>query len=484
MTLQRVLFLSQKAAEAMSGDPGVAVISITDPDKPEAELHPGWGAALRLAFHDSDPLTFPGMNLDMISMHEAQGRCISGFLETLPPGVRTLVVHCRAGISRSAAVAKAVADTLGLPFDADYKDFNRHVYAVTRQALGAPAARAGKLDNANTAEAEGTTPAPLYRRAWESRELLARHRPRHSHPNKSLLFDMALGDDGTMGSMVTLSRWPAWPLPALLNRPLSEFQIEAVPGHFEYGPSSHPEDMDWHLNFADLDAFATWRSPLFAQDEIQVAEHPVLAALHLLSREQDISMRTVDEEGGDDSPTPVLVCGAERRVAVETSKSGLYGNAFQRAAPDEVIRATRVINPPSLSNILAIQAPLPGRGCYGADVIREVLQTAFSGASAAVRESRLQQGPDALAVIHTGFWGCGAYGGNRTLMVLLQMLAAHLAGVRRIVFHTGGASGHEPYEKALEIYRRISVQPPDTPLEAVVTCLEEMSFPWGVSDGN
>lgn len=324
---------------------------------------------------------------------------------------------------------------------------------------------------------------PLFRRVWESRELLECHRPHHNHPNKVLLLDLALAGDSAKGSMVTLSRWPEWPLPATLAQAAGDFRIESVPGHFEYEPSLHPEEMDWYLNFADLDAFATWRTPLFAQDEIQVAEHPVLASLHLLSREQDISMRTVDEESGDDRPTPVLVSGAERRIAVETSESGLYGNAFQWATPDEVKTATRVIEPPSVSNILAIQAPLPGRGRYDGHVIRQVLVTAFSGFSAAAEESRRQKGAGASAVIHTGFWGCGAYGGNRVLMVLLQMLSAHLAGVGRVVFHTGKASGQEPYQAALDIYRQVSSEP-DKAVEDLIALLEGKAFSWGVSDGN
>lgn len=325
--------------------------------------------------------------------------------------------------------------------------------------------------------------APLFKGSWESRALLASHRPYCAHPNKALLLDMALAGDTTSGGMVALSRWPAWPLPAGLGQATSGFKIESVPGHFEYGPSCYPEDMDWHLNFADLDAFATWRTPLFAQDEIQVAEHPILAALHLLCRDQDISLRTVDEEHEEDNPTPVLVSGAERRIAVETSMSGLYGNAFQGARQDDVRRATRMINPPSLSNILAIQAPLPRKGHYAADVIRQVLVTAFSGFSAASEESRLQRGADASAVIHTGFWGCGAYGGNHVLMVLLQMLAAHLAGVGRIVFHIGTASGQGYFEEALGIYHRITTQP-TTPVGEIIDMLEKMAFPWGVSDGN
>ena len=326
--------------------------------------------------------------------------------------------------------------------------------------------------------------APLFRRTWNTSELLAGYRPRHAHPNKALLFDLALEECTAPTGEMTLSRWPTLALPVMIGLPPQAFRIEAIPGHFSYTPISQAGTMEWHLNFADLDAFATWRTALFAQDEIQVAEHPALAALHLMTRAQDISMRTVNEQQDYSSrPTPVLVSGVERRIEVETTASGLYGNAFHRASPEQVRQATRRIDPPTLSNILAIQAPLPGSGLYTASDIRQILITAYSGFVAATEEGKLQRGPNASTSIHTGFWGCGAYGGNRTLMLLLQMLAAHLAGVQEIVFHIGSASGRQHHDESLALYKQI-VAKPKTPVASIIARLEEAGFAWGVSDGN
>lgn len=325
--------------------------------------------------------------------------------------------------------------------------------------------------------------APLFWDAWEASELLTNHRPHHAHPNKALLLEMALAEGASPAGTVTLSRWPALSLPASIGQPATSFNIEATLGHFGYAPTYQAETMEWHLNFADRDAFATWKTSLFAQDEIQVAEHPALAAMHLMAREQNISMRTVDETPENSRPTPVLVSGVERRIEVETTSSGLYGNAFQRAPLEQVRHATRKIDPPTISNILAIQAPEPGVGIYTAGDVRQILVTAYSGFAAAIEESRLQLGPDFATSIHTGFWGCGAYGGNRSLMLLLQMLAAHLAGAYEIVFHLGKDSGRRHYEEALELYQQI-VRKPKTAVASIIARLEEAAFPWGVSDGN
>jgi len=79
--------------------------------------------------------------------------------------------------------------------------------------------------------------------------------------------------------------------------------------------------------------FNYYSGPLMAQDEIQVAENPCLAAL----REALVSRRlpALTVENGE--PTPVLVRGAERRRAIDFQCYNLFpgqkfvpGNYFQK----------------------------------------------------------------------------------------------------------------------------------------------------------
>lgn len=72
---------------------------------------------------------------------------------------------------------------------------------------------------------------------------------------------------------------------------------------------------------------------------------------------------------GHAGPTPVLVAGVERRVVVTTNPDaasgrprGLYVNAFARADPDAVRRATTPIDPPTVTNLVAIAAIAGGWG--------------------------------------------------------------------------------------------------------------------------
>jgi hypothetical protein len=75
------------------------------------------------------------------------------------------------------------------------------------------------------------------------------------------------------------------------------------------------------------------------------------------------------------------------------------------------------------------------------DEIEYVIITAFTAFRAAVLESARSRGAGSPVVVHTGFWGCGAFGGHRVLMTTLQVLAAEMAGLHQIVLHTGDHTG-------------------------------------------
>ena len=232
--------------------------------------------------------------------------------------------------------------------------------------------------------------------------------------------------------------------------------------------------------------FVYYAGGLFAQDEVQVAEHPALGSLKQALVAAAVETRT----DGPAGPTPVLVTGVERRVVVATNPDaasgrphGLYGNAFAAATPDAVRRATTPVDPPTVTNLVAVAAIAGGRGRYTRDEIRRTLVTAFTGfRAAAVESARLAGGP-ARVVVHTGYWGCGAFGGNRVLMALLQVLAARMAGLERLAFHTGSPGGEAPLADALDLVAALTGGAPMA-TEDVLAAIEGQGFRWGVSDGN
>lgn len=328
-----------------------------------------------------------------------------------------------------------------------------------------------------------TNPYLICKQTFNAQALINNTPPRWSHPYKKLVYHLACPPGCTHGGDIIFSRWKAFPLPQFpsLTKPSTTFKVrEDV---FGYEPASDPSITEWYLNFAHHNLFIAYGGPLFAQDEMQVAEHPALGALREVLLKSDIKPLTV--EAG--SPTPILIKGVERRCRIATDPNpaqlrphGLYGNNFARANMRAIELATTPLNPPTITNLIAMEAPAKGWGIYTETQIIYILRTAFTGFSAAKLEANSSEnGP---TIIHTGFWGCGAYGGNRVLMALLQLLAAHIAGVDQLVFHTFDVAGTRAFEEAKAILKDKLLE--ITEIRAIIDRIERMNFRWGVSDGN
>ena len=141
--LRRVLFVSQRQAEGMRPPRATALISITDPARQPARIGDGWHSVFRVSFDDVDPVTFPGQDGHLCAIESQQVADIAAFVAEHIHRCRRLVVHCRHGVSRSAAVAKAIAEVCDAPFPADYDDFNEFVYSVLRNPLRAALSETG-----------------------------------------------------------------------------------------------------------------------------------------------------------------------------------------------------------------------------------------------------------------------------------------------------------------------------------------------------
>jgi len=128
--VKQVLFASQAEAEKLAGLSDWIVISITGPADPPAALKEGWGDILRLSFDDID---FAQDDMRPISAEDAT-RLVQ-FVRKYADTVDGVLVHCLAGISRSAAVAKFIAEKYQLPFPDAYASYNRLVYRTLNQVL-------------------------------------------------------------------------------------------------------------------------------------------------------------------------------------------------------------------------------------------------------------------------------------------------------------------------------------------------------------
>ncbi len=128
MALRQVVFKGRIEAEKESSRSNWAVISITEPGSKPAQLNDGWYAILRQEFHDVD-YTDSSYPYSLFSEHQAR-ELVSFVVKVETEGVEGILVHCKAGISRSAAVARWIAFKYGLPFVENYSLYNRHVFRL------------------------------------------------------------------------------------------------------------------------------------------------------------------------------------------------------------------------------------------------------------------------------------------------------------------------------------------------------------------
>jgi Poly (ADP-ribose) glycohydrolase (PARG) len=317
----------------------------------------------------------------------------------------------------------------------------------------------------------------LLRRDYDAATLIREHPLRLRHPHKRLVYELCNGA-ATAGPL-TVTRWAAAALPATAT--LATLEAIAMAGHYDYAGDDRGV---WHVNFADPQLFVAYGSALLAQDELQAAEHPVLGALReaLIAEGEP----AVTEVPG--AATPVLVIGAERRCTIETAPDldagrpyGLYGNRFAAAPPDVVRRAVRVHQPPTRTNLIAMAATV-GSGEYTRPQLERILVTAYTGFAAAVAETQ-RVWPGAPTEVRTGFWGCGAFGGNRQVMTILQLLAARLASVARLRFYVFDHAGRANFDAGAATLERVLGEPGE-PLGDLIERIADLDYAWGVSDGN
>jgi len=139
----RLRFTSREEAETTQSDFCSAVISITNPEAKPADIGSGWFDILRVQFHDIDlckPIS-AHLRADILRkyspMTEEQATTVVQFVARMfaTGGVEGFLIHCEAGISRSAAVAKWIADRYRLPPLGPVVQYhNRHVYQMLEEA--------------------------------------------------------------------------------------------------------------------------------------------------------------------------------------------------------------------------------------------------------------------------------------------------------------------------------------------------------------
>lgn len=141
--IRSVDFISRLRAESLSARKDLAVISITEPEADLAVLSCDEDRILRLVFHDVNPGGETETRWTLFDRTHAEQ--VLGFVRRVhaDPQEFDLVIHCRAGISRSAALALFAAADTGCDFSR--KPFaglaNKHMLTTLETMTGTPLPR-------------------------------------------------------------------------------------------------------------------------------------------------------------------------------------------------------------------------------------------------------------------------------------------------------------------------------------------------------
>ena len=117
------------------------IVSIYTPDRPRPEIprRCGLKGVLFTSFHDAEPDGGLALPADIVLMTREQAREIWKFVKRHQNQIGSIVCHCEQGISRSPAVAIALAEAFG----SDTRKIkahthpNQHVYRLMCQAIKA-----------------------------------------------------------------------------------------------------------------------------------------------------------------------------------------------------------------------------------------------------------------------------------------------------------------------------------------------------------
>lgn len=105
-------------AEKLPLLPSVAVISITAPERPPANLG-SFAHVLRLSFADVDFLNphLSGRAQEKLvhAFTDVQAQAVRSFVEALPDAIKSVVVHCRRRVLALKCDCSCTASTLWLP---------------------------------------------------------------------------------------------------------------------------------------------------------------------------------------------------------------------------------------------------------------------------------------------------------------------------------------------------------------------------------
>ncbi|ETO20135.1 hypothetical protein RFI_17082, partial [Reticulomyxa filosa] len=136
--------------------------------------------------------------------------------------------------------------------------------------------------------------------------------------------------------------------------------------------------------------------------------------------------------------------------------SEIYGDQFEGASQTLLDNCCEAQVPPQINHIIAIACRAGFGTKYEEHEISDILLIAYTGFKAAKLEAQMYHqkvhgNGKCKVAVHTGNWGCGVFGGNVELHSMLQIVAAHMAGIDTLIYHSFDLYAKQKVQKACKI---------------------------------
>lgn len=139
---RQVFALSRCDAERLPLIHGVALISVTAPEKEPAQLQP-FEHILRLSFADVDfndkTLSARAKKKLKQAFTKEDAKHVIGYIDSLPDHIHSVVIHCEGGYSRSCAIALFLHQKYG--YQAEVATLSEHNPSILDSLLAASRTR-------------------------------------------------------------------------------------------------------------------------------------------------------------------------------------------------------------------------------------------------------------------------------------------------------------------------------------------------------
>ncbi|MBQ3825113.1 MAG: hypothetical protein II811_03140, partial [Spirochaetaceae bacterium] len=138
-------------------------------------------------------------------------------------------------------------------------------------------------------------------------DLIKNYPPEYSCKNKKIKYEEALAIHKKQTGKIGVSRWRFAESQSPLTK--NDVSVKFCDEYFSYDDADTADTKVYYFNYADPNLFGYYDSDLFAQDEIQTLEHPLLGSvMEYIDKNETSVLKSLTEENGE--PTPYIVEGA------------------------------------------------------------------------------------------------------------------------------------------------------------------------------